>query len=109
MKGRKKLRLQLECFYVHMWVCYTELLCVGPVCGSVRVGISSSPDYPGCNEEPLEKEKVADSLFATSSPFFWKLQKNSSLESSEYFFWMTYFPYINIKGSNLRCGSDKCE
>lgn len=43
---------------------YTELLCAGPVCGTVTVGICSSPDYPGFNEEPLEKEKVTDCLFA---------------------------------------------
>lgn len=64
MKDRKKLRLWEECFYVHVCVFYTELLCVGPVCASVTMGICSFSGYPGFNEESLKKEEVTDLNFA---------------------------------------------
>lgn len=59
------MRLHLECFHGHMCVSYRDVLCIVHVCGSVTVGICSSPGYPGFNEDLLEKEKVTDCLFAT--------------------------------------------
>lgn len=83
MKGREKLRLQLEYLYVDMYAYYKEFLCIYSAC-SVTVEICSSPYYLDFNEKHLEKDKVAHFSFPLLFKLFWKLQKNIYLQSREH-------------------------